>query len=171
MAKAHSLISENAARLRTLHEEVTNALSEEGKGIRWSRALAAFRESYDRLAFPGGLERGLAALKAGDTDAVEHAVRFLESNPYFFRSGYIKEEIIRRLKHVSLSSDQRTRMGAVILDSLSGYNKMPRKIAQLAPIADSPEFRRKLEEVLDLTDEESSHRARQVLHVLHSAGL
>lgn len=77
-------------------------------------ACQAFHESYDALAFPGGLQQALQQLQAGDTMPVEAALAFLEIRPYFFRSQYIRTKLLRRLKHLPLTTEQATRFQTVI---------------------------------------------------------
>jgi hypothetical protein len=48
--------------------------------------------------------RRLRELKLGDASAVDLAMTFLEVNAMLFRSGYIKEELIQRLKGSELSA-------------------------------------------------------------------
>jgi hypothetical protein len=48
---------------------------------------------------------------SGLTEAIEIAIQFLEVDPYFFRSGYIKTDLLRRLKRAPLmatAADART---------------------------------------------------------------
>ncbi len=136
-------------------------------GPRHIAAVNVFKQNYDSLAFPGGLKRGLADLKLGQAEAVEHAVRFMESDPLFNQSGYIKEEIIRRLKHVPLTPIQRGRLARVVLRSFSGGWQMPRKVARIAPRVDSPAFRKAVSvAAVNLSISEERIHANLVLHVL-----
>jgi len=45
----------------------------------------------------------------------ENAVVFLEANPRYFRSGYDKAQLLRRLKRADLSSDHKRRLRRVVL--------------------------------------------------------
>ncbi len=66
------------------------------------------------LAFPGGYEEGLQKIQAGDSNAIENALAFLEVKPYFFRSQYIRTKLIRLLKHAALSGQQEERLKKVL---------------------------------------------------------
>jgi hypothetical protein len=112
------LIESHAAKLRELHEVwVTFRIRDEGDAQReaWSEACRRFHSSYDELAFPGGLSNAMSMLPAKNPTTIEVAVRFLESDPWFFRSGYIKAELMKHLRRVPLSEDQRIRLQQVIL--------------------------------------------------------
>ena len=54
----------------------------------WERASEEYRGEYMVLAFPGGLDGADEKILAGDPQAMEAAVCFIECRPYFFRSGY-----------------------------------------------------------------------------------
>jgi hypothetical protein len=47
-----------------------------------------------------------------DSAEIETAISFLEADPYFFRSGYMKEEMWGRLKKAQLSPKQLSRLEA-----------------------------------------------------------
>ena len=131
--------------------------------------MRAFHSSYDELAFPGGLKNGLDRLKRLEPDAVEVAVRFMVADPWFFRSGYIKEELIRRLKHATLTPEQCDSLRSVVLRSVTKQaSRMPRRLATLAPVVDSLEFRDAILEAAASSDPAIQLRANQVLHVLRS---
>ena len=165
------LISQNAARIRSLDDEVHRTFREQPHGPAHHAACAAFHGSYDELAFPGGLKDGLSRLKQLEPQAVQTAVQFLEVDPWFFRSGYIKQEIIRRLKHAPLTRDQFASLRSIVLRSVRAkWAGLARRFATLAPVVDSPEFRQEIEAAAVSTDRSVQIRARQVLHVLRSAG-
>jgi hypothetical protein len=151
-----------------LYADFMAAFRDDPHGPRHIAAVNVFKQNYDSLAFPGGLKRGLADLKSGLPEAVEQAVRFMEADPLFNQSGYIKEEIIRRLKHVPLTPIQRGRLARVVLRSLSGGWQMPRKIARLAPRVETPAFRKAVEVAAESDYSEERIRAQLVLHVLRS---
>lgn len=50
---------------------------------------------------------------AGDPETMEAAICFLEVRPYFFRSGYMFDHLIRKTRHAPLSEEQRMRWQGV----------------------------------------------------------
>jgi hypothetical protein len=82
----------------------------------WQEACAEFHARYHLLAFPGGLneETFFDQLGKGDPVITEWALCFLELRPYFFRSGYVWQKLLRRLKHVPLSEQQQRQFSDVI---------------------------------------------------------
>ena len=168
------LIDENARILREMHEEIhrTFELRERSSADRsaWSEACARFHREYDRLAFPGGLSEGLRRLSEADPIAVESAVRFLEADPWFFRSGYIKADLIRHLKRCSLEESQLERLRSVVLARIAGPGRREfRAYAQLARRMATREFERAVGEAEVSGDPGTAQRARWVLRVLREA--
>lgn len=49
----------------------------------------------------------------GDLETMEAAICFLEVRPYFFRSGYMFDGLLRKVKHAPLSLEQRARLQVV----------------------------------------------------------
>ena len=123
MKDYREIMRENAGRLRELNAEIDRPF---GDGPLLSIhvkahdiACAVFHSQYDSLAFPGGLREALQKLKTGDPCVVEAAIQYLEVKPRFFRSGYIAETILHRLRHVALTSSQVARLVSVVLDSIA----------------------------------------------------
>lgn len=162
-------ISENAARLRALYAEIERTFSEESHGAAHTAACAAYHRDYETLAFPGGLERFRKRLKRMEPTAIEEGIEFLEADPWFNCSGYIKEEIVRRLKQAALTDRQRHRLTYVVLGSLTrGTRRLSRHLARLAPIVDSPSFRKSIESLTESSDE-AKLRAEHIKDVLRGA--
>jgi hypothetical protein len=80
----------------------------------WELACQAFHSRYDALAFPGGYAGALERIAAGEPGAIEAALCFLEVRPYFFRSGYMYKDILRKTKHAALSKPQMARFASVV---------------------------------------------------------
>jgi hypothetical protein len=110
-------IQANAKRIYEMHARIHKTLrtrdTPEGRNA-WLLACAELQASYNALAFPGGYDSGLRRIGEGDSDAIETALVFLELRPYFFRSGYMREKLLRRLKHAALSGAQARRFDAVM---------------------------------------------------------
>ena len=167
MGNVRSIISEHAERLRALNAEIHRTFEKAPHGSEHHAACRVFHSEFDRLAFPGGLQRGLAQLKALDPEAIEVAVQFLEEDPWFHRSGYIKEEIVRRLKKAPLKPEQRSRLAAVVAASVCrGPRRIAQHVARLAPIVASPAFVRNMETQAKSDDPELRRRAEHVISVL-----
>lgn len=110
-------ISENAAEIVRLHsrihETVRDRQESPKKRLEWDRACAEFHRRYSNLAFPGGYEGALERITSGDPNTMEAAICFLECRPYFFRSGYMFKDILRRCRRAPLSSQQTARLKTI----------------------------------------------------------
>ena len=113
--KEHML--ENGAKITSLQSRISETVKLRDKspeGLReWKDACAEFHRRYSTLAFPGGYDGALERIVAGDEDAMEAAICFLECRPYFFRSGYMFKDILRKTKRAPLSLDQADRLRKV----------------------------------------------------------
>lgn len=165
MATFHS----NAARICELSARIRHAWSENPHGSEHHAACEEFHRNYDSLAFPGGLRVGLERLAERDPQIVELVIQFLEFDPRFFRSGYIKEKFLRRLKRCDLTDAQRRRLANMILRSVdSGGRREFKGFSRLAVAAQSP----MLVDAVTLrqlsSDPEVVRRANAVMHVWES---
>jgi len=86
----------------------------EHKKKEWQKSCSDFHEQYDLLAFPGGLDGAYERIIEGDAQAMEAAICFLECRPFFFRSGYMFKDILRKAKKAPLEEDQKERLNKVI---------------------------------------------------------
>ena len=166
---APSLISHNASRLRELHDHMMEACQREPHGPEHKAACEAFHAQYDQLAFPGGLGRGLALLGGKHPYAVETAIAFLEADPWFHRSGYIKEKLLSRLKHVPLSQHDVRRLSRLVIRSVDGGGRREfHAYARLAGALQAQVVAETMRERQASRDPEVARRANEVLHVLAS---
>jgi len=160
-----SLLEANSARLRELHDAIHQSFRARGESaeanMQWRDACARFHDEYDALAFPGGLTYGLARLRALDPEAIETAVHFLEVDPYFFRSGYIKADLLRHLKRAPLTKSQAQRLRNVILARLSGPDRRElRGYCRLAARLVTREFHMQLRAMAASSDARVARHAR-----------
>jgi hypothetical protein len=158
----------NAAELRSLHEAIHIAHARRSESParqqEWRTACRRFHESHDRLAFPGGLARGMSLLAKGDPATIEESIRFLEADPWFFRSGYIKAEIIRHLRRAPLSPAQVGRLQQVILARVAGRDTREfRWYCRLARVVSDANFRREIERLSHSPADPIARRARWVV--------
>jgi hypothetical protein len=83
----------------------------------WADACDAFhkyRSILDTFWYPESLQR----LLAGDPELLEIAIAFVEVDPYYFRSGYMKQRLFRRLKRLTLPEPQRQRIRQAVISAL-----------------------------------------------------
>ena len=107
-------IRENANELVRLHALIHATHRNRGEGAQqraqWQAACDEFHARYSGLAFPEGYEGALDRISSGEPLAMEAGLCFLECRPYFFRSGYMYKDILRRLKRAPLSELQTSRL-------------------------------------------------------------
>lgn len=69
-------------------------------------------------AFPKDFWADQNRLKAGNPKGLENAIQFLECDPMFFRSGYIKADLAKYIRRVPISDRDAERLEQVILKVL-----------------------------------------------------
>jgi len=115
----NQLISANAAEITRLHDLVHETARHRSDSPQartaWEAACAEFHHRYDELAFPGGYEAALAGLAIGNQQVIDATLSFLEVRPYFFRSGYMRKVLLRKIKQANLTPKQLERLKGVLL--------------------------------------------------------
>lgn len=91
-------------------------------------------------------DRFLTALASGEAEARKCALTFLEYDPYYFRSGYMKTKLLVRLKHLPLTGDEAARMRGIVCKAI--LDRRPkcefRYYARMLKTVGTPEFRRQI---------------------------
>lgn len=115
-----------------------------------------------------GFVEGLAARQRQD---VETAVAFLEADPWFFRSGYEKQNLIKHLKRMPLDELQRQRLGRVVLAVIDGRDRSEfRHFCRLAIAVWSDALAAEVDQRCDSPDAAIRRRAMWVLMAVFHAG-
>lgn len=103
-------IKNNAEKINYLKERIDETVQyrdkNEQKRKEWIKACEEFHKQYNELAFPGGFSGAYERIINGDPETVEAALCFIECRPYFFRSGYMFKDILRKLRKASLDTIQ-----------------------------------------------------------------
>jgi hypothetical protein len=116
-ASLKSTLQANAVEISRLRSRIDETFKNRDKSAEkreeWKHACEAFHLRYEELAFPGGERNAAARILAGDAEAIEAALCFVELRPYFFRSGYMYQDFLRKLNRAPLSPDQLARFVSV----------------------------------------------------------
>ena len=142
-------------RLHKLVHELSDVRWRTGKAediTCWENSVRAWKE-FSGFGYPETKfyffenQTFLAALSAGDAEAKESAIKFLEFDPYYYRSGYIKSKLLVRLKNIKLSASEVKRLQKAICNAIvSPQPKCEFKYyARLLKNIGTPEFRQKLQ--------------------------
>ena len=119
---SHDQFSSRAREIERLRARISELVGARTRSLgdrkAWELACNDFHHAFEELSFPGGPAMW-AELVAGGSHGVEAAVRFLESDPYFFRSGYMQQETWHRLKRAPLTAKQERRLDLVAVKYLS----------------------------------------------------
>ena len=82
--------------------------------VEQSAAAGWFHEMF-RAMYPPAFWRCLDGVKSGDRTGLEPIMRFLEADPWCFRSGYVKADLIRAVIRLDLTQADRARLRRVVL--------------------------------------------------------
>jgi len=95
-------------------------------------------------------------LRKSKPEAIEQAILYLEVDPWYFRSGYLKERLVRKLKAANLSTKNCNRLLKVIWNVARGKNRREfRDYCRLAAVVASEDFRQMLAGVSAENDTEA----------------
>jgi hypothetical protein len=127
---------------------------------------------YEQLNIDAWVVELCERLARGESQSIEEALTFLERDPYFFRSGYARERMARRLARVELRAVQRRRARAIVLSTVDGDRHCPQPgVGRLArAVADNP-LRRELRARLHDSDTAVARRALRVVVNVRRPGL
>ena len=127
---------------------------------------------YEQLDIDAWVEELGRRLGRGDPDSIEAALTFLERDPYFFRSGYARERVARRLAQVELTAAQKVRAHAVVLSTVDGRRHCPLPGAgKLARAVADNSLRRELRARLHHRDTAVARRALRLVANVRNPGL
>ena len=115
---------ENAAEINRIHRRIHETFKRRDESDElhheWSQACNEAHLRYSDLCLPGGWHPDFYdRLRAGDSNAIEVALCFLEVRPYFFRSGYHWKTILQKCKRAPMSNEQAERFNTL----LENYNE------------------------------------------------
>lgn len=128
-------IRERAGELVRLRDDLERTYaardgSEEADRV-WALAAEMLGEATRAFYAPfSGLGR---AIRAGDGDAVDSAIQFLEADPWCIRSGYVKAELMSALANAPLGDDEKRRLQGVVLNRVK--RRQPRLLRPTGRLA------------------------------------
>jgi hypothetical protein len=98
----------------------------------WEQATRRFHEALDAM-YPDAFRATIERLAAGESDALEPALVFLEADPWCLRSGYAKERIAQLLPRHHPDPGQQARIERVLLHVVDvGDRREFRRFCKLA---------------------------------------
>ncbi|BCM91315.1 hypothetical protein IAD21_03185 [Abditibacteriota bacterium] len=129
-----------------INETVKHRQESDAKWNEWKKATHAFHTYFhENPVFLLWRRETLDAIRAGDRNTIEGSLTFLEADPYFFRSGYLKEKVLRAIKRAPLNGRDEVRVQMIILRALEGRYKREFKFyARLIPRIYTPQFENEL---------------------------
>jgi hypothetical protein len=133
----------------------------------WAGAADRFRAAVDDL-YDDRLMSVVAEIRAGRRDSIDLAITFLEVDPWCYRSGYLKQSILRALSRAPLPDGQASRCRAVVLRCVDvGDRREFRDVCRLAKVVVDPGLTASL---LDRFRSADEGRARRALWMLDALG-
>lgn len=128
----------------------------------WLHAVDNFNRAITE-AYPPGFWSAYEQLKAKDIEGLEIAITFLENDPWFFRSGYVKQELITLICKVPIASSQQKRLASVVMNAIQGHDRREfRMYCKLARRIVSDEMRREIKDIVDGSTGDTNRRAQWV---------
>ena len=165
------LILQNAQALNKLQDDIKHTAKKRAENEQslkeWKEACRLFHEALD-LVFPGGLSKQLELLKKHDPTTIDNAITYLKADPYYFRSGYIKQEMLRRLKQAPLTHKQIIQLQDILIDVIQRTGRREnREYYRLAAKIADEKFRARIQEIMQNSkDPQITNRAQQMLDKL-----
>jgi hypothetical protein len=120
MSALRDLIEAEAEHVRSLQAAVHSTYKARKAS---PAALEAWRQACDRFRryqspVVSRIERVHKEGLAHDRSLRDFAITFLQVDPMYFRSGYVKAEVLHRLKSIRLDRDETARLAEVLVDAI-----------------------------------------------------
>ncbi len=133
----------------------------------WHQTVDLFWAAID-LAYPPGFWDAYATLtRSGDASGTDMLLRFHEDNPWFFRSGNVKERLLRAFKRVDLTAAQRASLQRAVRTAVDMHcGRELREYCRLVGRIDDLGLREALRQRLGSADARVARRAYWLLRAL-----
>jgi hypothetical protein len=158
-------VNEAQAEVHAAFKEVVNRNdSSDPRTRRWLSAIEAFRAAYGRV-YPETLRQvDKGAKRASEIDTSD-MLDFLEADPIFDRSGYMKEKVLTVLKRRKLDQHEVERLQAIILSVVqkNDHRREFLRYCRAAANVDDERFRAELSALERSDHPHVSQRANWVL--------
>ncbi|MEL6335519.1 MAG: hypothetical protein AAFQ88_02615 [Pseudomonadota bacterium] len=135
------------AEVNALHRSVHEAYRQRDRSpagrARWEAATQAFHEHRTLVSdlLDDCLEHGIE----GDAERRLFAFDFIDCDPFFFRSGYALETLLRRMKALSLTDDEIGILRRLVLRRIDrGGRREFKCVCRLIPLIDGSVFREEI---------------------------
>ena len=168
----HRLILRRAEQLTEAQQAVSRAsetftrTGDVADSSRIEAASDAFARALDAF-YSVDLDDIIDRLRASDHPVIAHAVTILEADPWCFRSGYLKADLMRYLARMDLPEDMRRRLRRVVVKVIArGHRRELRHTRRLARALATPKLVAQLRE--QRYDENAGPQARWVLMALEA---
>lgn len=162
-AKQARAVNEARAALNDAFAHVHRRDEDDPRTRRWLDAIAIFNLACER-AYPNSLREVVQGLSSVKDLQSSDMLDFLEADPMFFRSGYLKEKLLREIKQRKLNVSDRLRLQRIIIDVVQ--NRSHRReffdYCRAAVSVDDPQLRRELGMLEQSSDERVGLRASLV---------
>jgi hypothetical protein len=159
-----NLVFKEAVKARRHDLRPDESTETEPTWVRWRIEVDALHQAISD-AYPPGFWDAYRQLKAKDPAGLEHAVRFLEADPWFFRTGYIKSYLLRQIRRIPFDTSYAARLQQVVLSVAARRDGREfRHYCHLARRVDSPTFRAQLRALINAPDPGAHRRAGWVLY-------
>lgn len=113
------LIKENADKINQNYKKINETFSKKTSNPEaWEKACEIFHSTYNALAFPGGITQELSLLKDQKPEAIDAALIYLEADPVFHGSGYIKQGLLKLLKRIKFSANKKRQIQSILIKAL-----------------------------------------------------
>ncbi|HSI17321.1 MAG TPA: hypothetical protein VK980_06100 [Sphingomonas sp.] len=175
--KTISRLQERAEAVRVAHAERDAAFAEvinrrdEGdpRTRRWRDAIQRFRVALD-LAYPGTLREVEEGERAIGTMHVADILEYLAADPMHFRSGYIKQRLLREIKKRDLEPAHVRLLQDVVLHVVRSRScREFRDYCRAAARVDDTRLRLALEEIVASGSADARQRGRWLIGALDRA--
>jgi len=163
------LIAEESAKIEELRAQVHRTFLQRDRDEKsrdeWGRACREFH-SYESRLNPY-LERARQNARYVQKNLLEFVVCFLEVDPWFFGSGYLKELFLTRLKRSDLDDAIKERLRAVMVDAVERRGTREFKYyCRLAAVIGGESLVSSLEKASASTDGAVARRAKRMLETI-----
>ena len=166
-------VNEAQAEVHAAFSEVVNRNdSGDPRTRRWLNAIEAFRAAYARV-YPDPLRQIDQGEKHASQIDTTDMLGFLEADPVFDRSGYMKEKLLTELKRRKLDQHEVARLQAIIISVVQkpDYRREFLRYCRAAASVDDERFRAELEALEHSADPDVGRRANWVLAALEGKWL